>query len=620
MLVVFYAISFASLAANDDKSPTRETRDVVIINPYTDGGDDRDLANSIANTVLKEGGRASIVPVLADYGSIHPVEKHRNVYHGTNKHDISDLEEPAFIIAPAWILDTAALEYAVNEVSNQFGFNKMDAFIIEEMDLLTAPNQKSSQIESTLYELGFTRVHSYYNLGFGKDFIGYLSMKNDVISAQKSPDAMPKSSDLEHRSADTIKAFFKKTIAAQSYSEMFSKGANFKKLDIDLAEPSGRKSSLHSLQHLNSVSKHYLAKIIEKVQDLTSDERALLSKVVNAKIHFRHQSNSNLVDAGGTLNIKSLNKLQSNGISTASNTYSDDIRCLSNQDFVFFGVEFSDDEAQLPLNTRHTTVDFGGNAYIVDGQFPHGYLTLTDHFDNTVPPAYKHEHQEFIAQFSRVKREIFRKVHGDKGRIDIPIFSSKDMKLGLGLHLIDFLRNSEDTEFKEFALDENLDAKNLDRILNFVFQPEFHVPRMVSTDHFTEVKLRDISLKEAVKASNFEAISVYLKNKDDAYEVMEHAITYAKKDVVDLLFSKFSFTRQDVMKMSTFYDIQYNLSDYSADEKILKEFLERGLVDPNHVFIKVNSGDTMLDNAFKYDKKEMIAILLEYGAVRGSNN
>ncbi len=192
------------------------------------------------------------------------------------------------------------------------------------------------------------------------------------------------------------------------------------------------------------------------------------------------------------------------------------------------------------------------------------------------------------------------------------------MKLGLGLHLINFLRKSNDIEFKGFALNKNLDGKNLDKILNFVFQPEFHVPRMVSTDKFKEVKLREISVKDAVKASNFEALSVHMRNKDDACKVMGLAIKYAKKDVVDLLFSKFSFTGKDVIKMSTSHkDIEYSLSDYFADEKILRDFLDRGLVEPNNAFKRVNSGYTMLDNAIKYNKKEMIGILLEYGALRG---
>lgn len=443
------------------------------------------------------------------------------------------------------------------------------------------------------------------------------NIMKSIISMQNSSDVLHKSSCLKNRSADVIKSFLKKTIAAQSYNEMFSKGDDFKKLGIALPDSLARKSSFSSLQHLNEVSKNYLTKIKEKTTNLTLQEKVLLSKVVDAKIHFRHQSNSYLVNSAGTLNILSLNKLQSDGISTAQNTYLQDIQHLSNQDFVFFGVEFSGNKAQLPLNTRHSTVDFGGNAYIVDNQFPHGYLTLTDHMDNTIPPAYMYEHKEFIDQFTEVRKEVYRDVHGDKGIRDIPIFNSTDMKLGLGLHLIDFLRKSNDTEFKRFALNENLDGKNLDRILNFVFQPEFHVPRMVSLNNFKEVKLREISAKDAVKASNFEALSLHIRNKDDACKVMGLAIEHAKKDIVDFLFSKFSFTEEDVENMSPSQDIEFLLSDYSADEKILKDFLERGLVKPNKIFKRVNSGNTMLDNAIKYNKREMIDILLEHGAISG---
>ncbi|HHX8750151.1 TPA: T3SS effector OspC family protein [Morganella morganii] len=443
------------------------------------------------------------------------------------------------------------------------------------------------------------------------------NIMESVISVQNSSNVLNKSSDLKNRSADVIKSFLRKTIAAQSYNEMFSKGDDFKKLGIALTDSLVRKSSFSSLQHLNKVSKNYLTKIKEKTRNLTSQEKVLLSKVIDAKIHFRHQSNSYLVNPAGTLNIMSLNKLKSDGISTAKNTVSKDIKHLSNQDFVFFGVEFSGDKAQLPLNTYHSTVDFGANAYIVDEQFPHGYLTLTDHMDNTIPPASQQEHKEFIAQFTGVRKEIYREVHGDKGIRDVPIFNSKNMKLGLGLHLINFLRNSNDTEFKKFALDKNLDDKNLDKILNFVFQPEFHVPRMVSTDNFKEVKLRDISVEDAVEASNFEALSGYIRNKEEACKIMGLAIYYAKKDIVDLLFSKFSFTKKDVEKISVPYrygGIEQALSYYNADEKILKEFLERRLVETNKEF---GLNNTMLDNAIKYDKKEMINILLEYGAVVG---
>lgn len=443
----------------------------------------------------------------------------------------------------------------------------------------------------------------------------------NCISVRNSANTSLPRSDSKSRSSDVIKDFFKRTIASQSYHKMFSEGADFKELGIALAPPSAKKASLHSLQHLNNVSKNYLSKIKEKTQNLTPQERVLLSKVVDAKIHFRHQSNSNLAAGAGTLNILSLHKLQSDGIATAKNTYSEDIRCLSNQDFVFFGVEFSDDEAQLPLNTRHSTVDFGANAYIIDEQYPYGYLTLTDHYDNIIQPAFRHEHKNFIGQFTDVRNDVYRKVHGDKGSKDVPVFNTKDMRLGLGLHLIDFLRNTNDAGFRNFALNENLDSKNLDKVLNFVFQPEFHVPRMVSTNNFKDVKLREISAEDAVKASNLEALSLHVKNKDIACKAMGYAIEHAKQDVVSHLFSTFDFTRQDVAKMSTSYqDVEYSLSNYSADEKILKEFLDRKLVEPNKSFRKVNAGDTMLDNAIKYGKKEMIDILLAYGAVRGKGN
>jgi len=454
----------------------------------------------------------------------------------------------------------------------------------------------------------FVSIQEEIDTGSERDNV----IKN-YISAQNSPDITLQKNDLNNKSADVIKNFFKRTIAAQSYNKMFSNGDNFKELAIALAEPSARKAPLSSLQHLHNVSKNYLTLIKEKTRNLTLQEKVLLRKVVDAKIHFRHQSNSNLVASTGALNIMSYNKLQSDKILTTNNTYSEDITWLSNQDFVFFGVEFSDDMTQLPLNTRHSAVDFGANAYLVDEQFPYGYLTLTDHFDNRVPPVFRHEHQNFISQFSDIRDEVHRHVHSDKGLRDIPLFNTKDMKLGLGLHLIDFLRNARDTEFKKFALDKDLDSKNLDRILNFVFQPEFHVPRMVSTNNFKKIKLREVSAEDAVKASDFEALSVHIKDKDMACVVMGMAIEQAKQDVVLFLFSKFDFTRQDTIKMSiNCKDVEYLLSDIRADEKILTLFLERGLIDPNMTFKRCNPGNTMLDNAIKYKKKEMIDILLKH--------
>ncbi|POT59479.1 hypothetical protein C3432_01795 [Citrobacter amalonaticus] len=440
----------------------------------------------------------------------------------------------------------------------------------------------------------------------------------DCTSVHNSQGNISLQNDSAVHASNVIKDFFKKTIAAQSYNHMFSEGANFKKLGVDLAKPTADKAPLSTLHHLDNISKSYLVKIKEKTHNLTPDEKELLRKVVDAKWHFRHQSNSNLSD--GHLNILSQKKLKYDGVVTGGNTKPQDIKCLANNDFVFFGVEFSNDEAQLPLNTRHTDVDFGANAYILDDQFPYGYLTLTDHFDNTIPPAFQHEHAGFVSRFSEVRSETYRKVHGEKGVFDVPMYSTKDMKFALGLHLIDFLRQSRDVSFKRFALNENLDSKGLDRVLNFVFQPEFHVPRMVSTTHFKEVKLREISVKEAIGASNMRVLTAHINSKDDAISALFWVIYYGKPDIAEYIFSNFEINREDVMKISPYsdvYDLEYMLSDYSADASVLKQFLARGLIDPNKTFVEANKGSTMLDNAIKYKNQEMINVLLSFGAVTG---
>ncbi|EGD8617627.1 TPA: T3SS effector OspC family protein, partial [Shigella flexneri] len=102
---------------------------------------------------------------------------------------------------------------------------------------------------------------------------------------------------------------------------------------------------------------HYISEIIQKVHPLSSDERHLLSIIINSNFNFRHQSNSNL--SNNILNIKSFDKIQSENIQTHKNTYSEDIKEISNHDFVFFGVEISNHQEKLPLNKTHHTVDFG---------------------------------------------------------------------------------------------------------------------------------------------------------------------------------------------------------------------------------------------------------------------
>lgn len=460
--------------------------------------------------------------------------------------------------------------------------------------------------------------HSVNPMLSGSDEKGKNDLLKQCIAVDNSSEFFLSRNDSDAKSADIIKNFFRKSIAAQSYGKMFSTGERFKSLGIDLAPSETRKFSFSSLQHLDTISNSYLNKIKEKTKNLTPQEKKLVDKVVAAKLHFRHQSNVQLVTSNNVLNIMSLDKLNSQGHITGRNTNSADIKELANHDFVFFGVEFSDDKSQLPLNTKHGKKDFGAYAYITDAHFPYGYFTLTDHLYNRVLPYIDDlGYKEFSLPFAKMRNERIRTVGGDKGRYDVPIYNAKDMKFALGLHLVDFLRNSKDIGFKAFALDENLDSKQLDGILNYIFFPEFHVPRMVSTTNFTKIKLRDVTIEEAVNAHSIEELLPYIKNKHDACAVMSCVIDKSKPDIAEYLFSKFDFTKEDTIKMQkySFHSVGFDLVHQYADEKILKMFLERGLVNPNEP-TRLGYCETMLDRACTNNKK-IIDVLLSFGAVSG---
>ncbi|EMQ8085278.1 T3SS effector OspC family protein, partial [Shigella sonnei] len=103
--------------------------------------------------------------------------------------------------------------------------------------------------------------------------------------------------------------------------------------------------------------------------------------------------------------------------------------------------------------------------------------------------------------------------------------------------------------FKEFCYGKNLAPVDLDRIINFVFQPEYHIPRMVSTENFKKVKIREISLEEAVTASNYEEINKQVTNKKIALQALFLSIANQKEDVALYILSNFEITRQDVISI-----------------------------------------------------------------------
>lgn len=420
------------------------------------------------------------------------------------------------------------------------------------------------------------------------------------------------------KSVNVIKAFLRKTIAAQSYGAMFANGSYFKKLGQNIPAADS-KFSFSALHHLDKISKHYLDIIIEKTPNLSEQETDLINRITNSTLTLRHQSNAGLAK-NGKLNIFSNKKLLNEKIDMIGSIYIPEKDCISNDDFVFFGVEFfSEDPSQLPLNTKHTGIDFGANAYLVKDKFPYSYLTLTYHFDNMTARPSEHEHQDFVTKFPKALQEVFRYVHSDKGRIDTPIYNAKDMKLALGLHLVDFIRNSQDDALKHFALSGNLTGKELDRLINFVFQPEFHVPRMVSTTDYQAVKLREITLNQAIGSANFAELNLLVTSKEMACKAIGVAIGLRRENVVKNLLEKWHFTRADmpeIEKGCAYRDIAYFISGCRADIGMLSLFLEKGLMDVNQPFNAFyQPGYTMLDNAIEYGNTSMIALLEKHGAL-----
>ncbi|RBB92135.1 hypothetical protein C3E97_034090, partial [Pseudomonas sp. MWU12-2115] len=138
--------------------------------------------------------------------------------------------------------------------------------------------------------------------------------------------------------------------------------------------------------------------------------------------------------------------------------------------------------------------------------------------------------------------ETGRWIHEGKYRQNAPIFNYRDMKAAVALHLIEFLRDSKDAAFKAYVFDQTMQSgQALDRVLNSVFQDEFHIPRLMATTDYAKHPLRPMLLKEAVDSVNLPALSGLVSSKGDAVTAMWHTIDKGKDAVAAHLLGNWRF-------------------------------------------------------------------------------
>ncbi|WP_261423534.1 hypothetical protein [Serratia quinivorans] len=161
-------------------------RDIIIINPYTEGGGDHALAKKIANIALDEGCRVTISSMDVSYGKEGCNKKYQNYsLRDEEPHHISQLNNPLFIISPVGIANAYTLGKHIENICEEFKFGRNDIILIEEMDLLVPSDRKLKNYSDMLKNIGFSNI-SENKLGFGHGAIGYIPTDEQTINEIKS--------------------------------------------------------------------------------------------------------------------------------------------------------------------------------------------------------------------------------------------------------------------------------------------------------------------------------------------------------------------------------------------------------------------------------------------------
>lgn len=330
--------------------------------------------------------------------------------------------------------------------------------------------------------------------------------------------ASPLAPQIANAAAGCITRCMRRNVASRAYQRMFTKGFDFR---CGLSEKEGALANGMTL--LSAWSSANLREVSERVGPLTTPEALWFDKVLKTEWRFKHQTIVRPVREGA-LTLYSNAKLSAMDVAMRSGTLDTDRFFLANDDFVFLTLECGPPEDGV-FNAKHHAYDFGPYAYIVNETNPcvaHGYLTLTDHLETRVD-VQEFEHAAFARRFARAGAAASRRINGG-AHGKPPLFELKDMKRGLALHMIEFLRSCTDVAFRVFVMRCEPGSEEMDRAIHLIFQPEFHVPRLLSTYDYTQQTLRAMSLGEAVDAVDTDRMLALIRAPEDAIEAMAFAL------------------------------------------------------------------------------------------------
>lgn len=341
--------------------------------------------------------------------------------------------------------------------------------------------------------------------------------------------------EAQDAAARVIQRLFRRLLASEALHRMFDNRRGFRTC-VEYS-PAGGKYHPQAVAHLDAVSAKTLDALEKHLRKkpFSQDEILLMQKVIDTKWRFRHQT-IGTPERDGKLTLYSNRALCDKQIACRKIITERRKKLISNDDFVFFGIEFAAQLArEVPSVSRvRYEFDYGANAYLIDGDDPrirYGYLTLTDQLGSRVKcsahvqGAIPHQFLDFAQQFPVFQAEVNRKIVLPSAN-SAPIYSARHMKKALALHLVHFLRNSQDEAFKRHVFDCAAGSFDLHRIMNTVFEPEFHLPRLVSTTAYVKHVTRELTVEELYQsgAFTFERVQELVKTDAQATRALYFAL------------------------------------------------------------------------------------------------